>query len=171
LREELPLAKWPPPVQRKRRTREHVIADLSIHHLEGFVLRCGWTVERVQHDYGYDLQMWTYSDEGLVENGWVLFQVKATDDLPGRTGRGGLALRLQWRDVMFWLNEDYPVLLVLYDAPRDRAYWLHVQAFYRQRRRLAGRRGTTTTVRVPLTNVLDEQAIRHFARLRDDARA
>ncbi len=37
---------------RKRRTREHVIADLCAHHVEGFVLRCGWTVERTRHDYG-----------------------------------------------------------------------------------------------------------------------
>jgi hypothetical protein len=27
---------------RKRRTRQHVIADLSVHHVEGLVLRCGW---------------------------------------------------------------------------------------------------------------------------------
>jgi hypothetical protein len=31
---------------RKRRTREHVIADLSVNHVERLVLRCGWTVER-----------------------------------------------------------------------------------------------------------------------------
>jgi hypothetical protein len=37
---------------RKRRTREHVIADLSVNHVERMVLRCGWTVERVRRDYG-----------------------------------------------------------------------------------------------------------------------
>ena len=30
----------------KRRTREHVIADLSVNHVERLVLRSGWTVER-----------------------------------------------------------------------------------------------------------------------------
>lgn len=29
---------------RKRRTREHVIADLSVNHVERLVLLCGWTV-------------------------------------------------------------------------------------------------------------------------------
>ncbi len=28
---------------RKRRTREHVIADLSVNHVERFILQCGWT--------------------------------------------------------------------------------------------------------------------------------
>src|SRR5262245_34338564 len=63
---------------RKRRTREHVIADRSVHHVEGFVLRCGWTVERTRHDYGIDLFRETYHVDGEVENGWVSFQLKAT---------------------------------------------------------------------------------------------
>ena len=33
-------------LRRKRRTREHIITDLSVHHVEGHVLRCGWVVER-----------------------------------------------------------------------------------------------------------------------------
>jgi hypothetical protein len=42
---------------RKRRTREHVIADLSINHVERFIRRCGWTAERTRHDYGLNLDM------------------------------------------------------------------------------------------------------------------
>src|SRR5437764_14899334 len=29
---------------RKCRTREHILADLSVHHVEGHVLLCGWVV-------------------------------------------------------------------------------------------------------------------------------
>jgi hypothetical protein len=46
---------------RKRRTREHVIADLRVNHVERLVLRCGWTVERTRYDYGLDLDMHTYN--------------------------------------------------------------------------------------------------------------
>jgi hypothetical protein len=67
---------------RKRRTREHVIADLSVNHVERLVLRCGWTVERTQYDYGLDLVMRTYSASGEIESGTVWFQLKATDHLP-----------------------------------------------------------------------------------------
>src|SRR5438309_953040 len=55
---------WEPEGPRKRRTREHVIADLSVNHVERFVLRCGWTVQRTTHDYGIDLSMETYNAAG-----------------------------------------------------------------------------------------------------------
>jgi hypothetical protein len=64
---------------RKRRTREHVIADLSVNHVERFVLRCGWTTERTRHDYGLDLEMKTYNAAGETESEHVLLQLKATD--------------------------------------------------------------------------------------------
>jgi hypothetical protein len=86
---------------RKRRTREYMIADLSVNHVERFVLRCGWTVERTRYDYGIDLNMVTYNADGEVENDSVSFQVKATDSLKrlagGRGSSGSLSTRLPKR--------------------------------------------------------------------------
>ncbi len=157
---------------RKRRTREHVIADLSVHHVEGFVLRCGWTVERTRHDYGIDLLMRTYDPTGEVENDEIGLQLKATDSLPWSADRRTIPLRLEWRDLLFWLNEAIPIIPIVYDAAGDRAYWLHVQAYCRERR-WATRPGATgtVTVHVPADNVLDEAAVRLFARYRDGCRA
>ena len=56
-------------ITRKRRTREHVIADLSVNFVERQVLLCGHTVERVRADYGYDLLLSTYDPKGEVETG------------------------------------------------------------------------------------------------------
>ena len=67
--------------RRKRRTREHVIADLSVNHVERLVLRCGWVARRMNPDCGIDLYMETYNHDGEVENGGVWFQLKATDRL------------------------------------------------------------------------------------------
>jgi hypothetical protein len=50
------VAKKKPPFQRKTRTREHVIADLAVNHVERQVLLCGFTLERIVHDYGLDLK-------------------------------------------------------------------------------------------------------------------
>ena len=55
------------PASRKRRTREHVIADLSVNFVERQVLQCGHTLERVFHDYGIDLVMHSYNDKGEIE--------------------------------------------------------------------------------------------------------
>jgi hypothetical protein len=54
---------------RKRRTREHVVADLSVNHVERIVIEAGHTVQRQEHDYGYDLSVITYDAEGYVEPG------------------------------------------------------------------------------------------------------
>ena len=154
---------------RKRRTREHVIADLSVNHVERFILRRGWTVERKQHDYGIDLDMETYNADGEVENGGVRFQLKATDSLKRSADGTLIRLRLEWRDLLFWLNELPPVIVILYDAQEDRAFWLYVQEYFR-RHRWAKRSGkaTTVTVHIPTDNILDEAAVRLFASFRDE---
>src|SRR5436305_11467540 len=104
---------------RKRRTREHIIADLSVNHVERLVLRCGWTVERTRYDYGIDLDMHTYNPAGEVENGKVLFQLKATDSPKRSAGGTAISVRLDWRDLLFWANEAAPVILIIYDANED----------------------------------------------------
>src|SRR5262249_50062159 len=64
---------------RKRRTRAHVIADLAVNHLERQVLLAGCTVERIIHDYGIDLILFSYDEHGWIEPGQTLIQVKATE--------------------------------------------------------------------------------------------
>ncbi len=154
---------------RKRRTQQHVIADLSINHVERLVLRCRWTIERVRHDYGLDLIMRTYSDTGEIQSGSVWFQLKATEKLPKPRGNLTIPIRVEWRDLLSWLNEPMPVILIIYDAVEDKAYWLHVQEYFRGRD-WAARSGLTTTVTLylPIANVLDEAAVRLFARFRDE---
>jgi hypothetical protein len=41
------------------RTRQHVIADQGVHHVEGFIIDEGHTAAEVYRDYGYDLVMST----------------------------------------------------------------------------------------------------------------
>lgn len=65
---------------RKRRTREHIIADLSANHVERHVLLCGYSVERVVHDYGIDFLLYTYGAAGDIEAETIKIQLKATDN-------------------------------------------------------------------------------------------
>src|SRR5262245_42715056 len=105
-------AGWAP---RKRRTREHVIADLSLNFVERPALLCGFAMQRVIQDYGYDLLMFTF-DNGEVEPGLVWFQVKATDHLRVVRRRQAVAFGLEFRDLRLWLAEEEPVILVVYDV-------------------------------------------------------
>jgi hypothetical protein len=155
-------------VLRKRRTPEHVIADLSVHHVEGHVLRCGWVVERIIYDYGLDLAISTFDRSGQVQEGPILLQLKATHRLRLRPGATVIPFRVERTDVGRWLAEVFPVILIVYDASKDIAYWLYVQSYFR---RLPGfnlfAAGQTITVYLPVTNVPTPAAVRQFARFRD----
>ena len=133
------------------------------------VLRCGWTIERTRYDYGIDLDMHTYNADGEVENGKVLFQLKATDFLKRSASGMAIPVRLEWRDLLFWANEASPVILIIYDAAQDMAYWLYVHEYFRQVQWAERATATTTvTVHVPTDNILNEAAVRLFARFRND---
>src|SRR5947209_10349216 len=89
---------------RKQRTREHVIADLSVHHVEGFILEEGHTAQRLGSDYGYDLMMWTFDVQGYAEPGAVYFQLKAAETLTEI--RKDCVYDLDIGDYNLWMREE-----------------------------------------------------------------
>jgi hypothetical protein len=141
--------------------------NLSINHVGRHVLLCGFSVERVQHDYGYDLTMAAYNRRGEFEPGSVYIQVKATDRLRTLSGGERISWPLSRRDLELWLAETYPVILIVYDGEKDQAYWLHVQSYILAggMRELFG--GDTIHVRVPVRNRLNSRAIRKIARVKN----
>ncbi len=155
-------------LERKLRTREHVIADLAVNHVERQALLCGFSVERILHDYGIDLLLFTYTAGGEIESGCIFIQVKGTERLRWSQAQGRASFRVAREDLVVWLNEFLPVILVVYDASADRAYWIHVQGYFAA---LQGfnlfRAAAEITVHLPVRNVLDGPAIRHFAVLRN----
>jgi hypothetical protein len=157
-------------VVRKRRTREHVIADLSVNFVERQALLCGYTVQRVIADYGYDLLLTTYNANGEVEIGDIRLQLKATDSLPTLKDGVTIPLRVQRSDLATWLPEFMPVILVVYDAQADEAYWLYIQRYFD---RLTDFdllvASSMVTVHIPKVNLLNTEAVRRISGYRDDA--
>lgn len=159
------MAREQPGSVRKRRTREHVIADLSVNHVERYALRCGFAVERIRMDYGIDLIVHTFNRKGEFENGRLLFQLKATDHVKVSPDGRTVLCRIARTDLNYWLREPMPVLLVLYDARADGAYWLYVQAHFEGRAGFdVSQVGEQVTVALPRANVLDQAAMRRMAR-------
>jgi hypothetical protein len=154
---------------RKRRTREHVIADLSVNHVERFVLRQGHVAERILSDYGYDLNVTTFDQDGEREPGLLFVQLKATDSLREVEGGQAAALTLDRRDLHLWREEVFPVILTLYDAVSDCAYWLHIQGWL-EARVLPAEQGTITA-RIPKGNLVSEASVADFRRLKNEALA
>jgi hypothetical protein len=144
-----------------------VIADLSINHVERFALRCGYAIDRVQHDYGLDLMMYTYTSRGEVENGFVWLQLKATDHLRWRKDRQAIIIRIERAHALFWMGEDLPVILIVYDGIKEVAYWLHIQGALGRGQIFRSRRTPLTiTLHIPAENIVNEEAMRHIARLK-----
>ena len=61
---------------------KHIIEDLSVNYtVERQVLLAGYSVQRIVRDYGIDLFVATYDASGVLENGDIRIQIKATDSL------------------------------------------------------------------------------------------
>ncbi len=148
---------------RKQRTRQHVIADQSVNHVERFIIDEGHTAQRLEKDYGYDLLLFTFDEQGYAEPGLVRLQLKASASL--RSVRSSYVFDLDIRDYNLWMVEEFPVFLVLFDASRRRAWWLDVQQYFREN---AGRRpkkgAKSVRVRIPIRQVVNRRAI---AKMRD----
>lgn len=116
---------------KKKRTRQHIIEDLSRNYLEKFVLMQGHTVEVISHDYGYDLNLYTYDQNtGEIENGFSSIQLKATDSINILKDKKTASFPIEKKDLELWYYELYPVFLVLYDAKKERAFWIYIQAYF-----------------------------------------
>ncbi|HVC98015.1 MAG TPA: DUF4365 domain-containing protein [Pirellulales bacterium] len=161
------MAKRRPAEARKQRTREHVIADQSVNYVERFVLCEGHTVQRQEHDYGYDLNVITYDGDGYVEPGSFYLQVKAAENL-NEIGTD-FVFDLDVRDYNLWMRELMPVILVLFHAARGRAYWLYVQRYFRQDHARQPKQGTKTVrVRVPKRQAVNRRAVAAMRAIKQD---
>ena len=144
---------------RKRRTREHIIEDLSENYLERLVLNSGHLLRRPSRDYGVDVTMFHFADSGELENGEVRFQLKATDHLNLVADGKFATVRVKTGDIQYWSMELYPFILVLYDSIGKRAFWIEIEDLLSQSLNLDQ---STETIRIPISNQLSMQTIETF---------
>jgi Domain of unknown function (DUF4365) len=128
----------------KQRKRAHIIASQSLNHVEKFIYDKGFSAERVESDYGYDLIVSTYDSNGYVEPGFILLQLKATDGIRRVENSTFISFPISIKDYRHWTAEGYPVFLIVYDAIDRKAYWIHVQQYFKDdKSRGPGKRATT----------------------------
>jgi hypothetical protein len=147
---------------RKRRTREHILEDLSENHLERLVLLKGHVLRRPERDYGVDVTMFHFAENGAVENGEVRFQLKATDRLKKIRGGKAISFPIKTGDLHYWSLETYPFILIVYDAKMEVAYWLDVQEYvtHHPERVKSGRE--SVNVHIPVSNKLTVESVEAF---------
>lgn len=154
---------------RKKRPREHIIADLSVNFVERYIFLCGYSVERIEYDYGYDLQIFTYDENGEIENGQIYVQLKATSSLIKLVDNATVTFKLTRSDLELWLNEPMPCILIIYDAQINEAYWLYLQAYFENLEKFHIQKiRDSIVVRVPTKNIINQEAIKKFATFKND---
>jgi hypothetical protein len=143
---------------RKQRTRQHIIGDIGVHYLEGFILEEGHAAQRLGSDYGYDLIMWTFDERGFVEPGSIYFQCKASESFGEQAT--DCMFDLDIRDYNLWMREKEPVILILYDASKRQAYWLAIQRYFQDNADRRPRKASKTVrVRVSKKQIVNQGAI------------
>jgi hypothetical protein len=148
---------------RKKRTRQHVIADISAHdisahYVEGFALEEGHTAQRLTSDYSYDLLLRTFDEEGYAEPGLVLIQLKSAESL--HMVGSDYVFDVDIRDYHLWKIEEMPVLLILFDAAQRKAFWIAVQQYFSETISHQPKKGSKTVrVRVPKRQLINRKAI------------
>jgi hypothetical protein len=143
---------------------------MGVNFIEWQVLLCQFSVERVRGDYGVDLLLFTYGPRGQARPGHIPIQVKSTERASRTADSRFILLRVQRADLVRWLAEPMPLILILYEAAGHTGWWLDVQAdFAALPRHRLFRMGARTTLRIPAEQILNEEAVRHFDTLRDQA--
>jgi Domain of unknown function (DUF4365) len=150
---------------RKRRTREHVIADMSFHHLGYLVVQSGFTFEANKADYGYDGAIFTFDNDGRIENSYMFVQLKATDKIRLSSDRKRVLFRVSKKDISLWQDEIVPVYLVVFDAKRERAYWAYFQRYIERKGIKASKlRTETVTIELDTAKVVNRRTVASWRR-------
>ena len=139
-----------------------MISDLSYNHLERKVLQRGHWLDAPTNDYGIDATMFHHGPRGEIENGEVRFQLKATKRLKTSRDKTWIPQRVETAHLRYWYFELYPVIIVVFDAEKERAYWLHVQSYVDEKPKLMDSDSETISLRIPVSNVLSQRAINRF---------
>ena len=145
---------------KKLRTREHIIEDLGLNHIEKQILLSGNVLKRNQgYDYGYDGTIDTFDSIGQTDNLSFFVQLKSTDSIQLSAQKLGYIVDLSKRDLELWLNSKYPVLLILYDAQQEIAYFVELQTYFNENRLLLKNVRKFVRVFLPQKSVFDKAAI------------
>jgi len=95
--------------------------------------------------------MFTYDEQGYLEPGSVYLQLKSAEVL--HSVADDYVFDVDIRDYNLWMIEEMPVILILFDASRRRAFWLCVQSYFSDDMAREPKKGAKTVrVRVPSGN-------------------
>lgn len=153
---------------RKQRTRQHFIADFGYNYVERQVLYAGCTLQRYLFDYGYDALINTFNSQGEYENEVIQVQLKSTDFLKVNASNNAIVFDLSKRDLELWLYSYVPVLLILYDAQKEIAYWVDLYDYFEKNRESLKKVNKFVRIYIPSDQIFSSQIVQKFRELKNN---
>ncbi len=151
---------------RKQRTRQHIIEDLGFNHIERQILYAGFTIQRNTHnDYGYDGLVYTFNEQGEINPFNFHIQLKSTDNIQQLNKKGTISFDLSKRDLELWLLSTTKLLVVLYDAQKEIAYFIDLQEYFRENSVLLGTIKKYFRVNIPVANLFNSQSVKQLVHI------
>jgi Domain of unknown function (DUF4365) len=148
---------------RKLRTRQHQIEDLGFNHVERHILNANFVVYRYSHnDYGNDGQISLFNEKGKYENGKINFQLKSTDRIDYSISRKSFVFDLDVRDLKSWLFDTTLMLLMLYDAHKEVAFYLDLQDYFKKKGIKIKETAKFVRVLIPKANLFTTEVIQEI---------
>ncbi len=144
-----------------KRTRSHVL-DRKARDYVKQILPPEWIIQDGQEDYGIDLVVEIVKDE-QVTGALFLMQLKGTDSLTVRK-RGYVAHPCKTSTLMYFLQRPELIVYLVYDAQKNVGYWVWIKDYIRDKLKTNWKEQKTATVRIPLDNKFDADAVKEIAR-------
>jgi hypothetical protein len=159
------------PAGRKRRTRAHIHADIALRYVQWTCAKAGFTTSDSPPggDYGIDLSLQTFDRTGDIESEEVKIQVKSVSRLKFVNDGRQIAYAIDKRDLGNWLEQIFPVILVVFHPRTTTAYWVYVQRYFARNSLFPLKTRThSRTIHLNTADELDVAAVRRFARWKND---
>lgn len=148
---------------RKQRTRQHIIEDLGFNYVERQILYAGHIIQRfTQNDYGYDGIVYTFDDTNAITTFTFHIQLKSTDYIKISKSEKAISFDLSKRDLELWLYSSTELLLTIYDAQKEIAYYVDLQAYFREKGIDFNNIRKFVRVNIPLVDVFTTKTIKQF---------
>jgi predicted enzyme involved in methoxymalonyl-ACP biosynthesis len=92
----------------------------------------------------------------------VYVQLKATDYIERYTREENFSYVFEKAHLDIWLNEPMPVIIVLFDAQNEVAYWVYLQAYFEQKEISLLSAQKTFTIYFDQHNIVSRDAVKKW---------
>ena len=151
-----------------KRPIQHVTDSVGEAQLRTALSPLGWTLNKIDHDYGIDFDVEIFRD-GKTTGVTFKLQLKSSIATAYSASRDFVSQPIHIEQAVYMANElRTPVILVHADITMRKSFWCAPQLDDSLLRRAASPGGAeTTTIRIPTTNTLPESIERLLRTLAD----